>query len=57
MEDTHLFYILQNPYGLPPEDTSDIAVKMRDAIISESTPEEARELGKLIEQARIEVGY
>jgi hypothetical protein len=57
MEDSHLYGMLQNPYELPPEDTSDLALKMRDTIISESSPDIARELGKLIERARIAVGF
>jgi hypothetical protein len=57
MEDAHLYHMLQNPNDLPPKDKSKLAVKMRDAVISESSPDDARELGKLVEQARIEAGY
>lgn len=57
MKDPYLYHMLQNPYDLTPADASDLVVKMRDAVINESSPDVACELGKLIEQARIEVGY
>ena len=57
MEDSRLYPLLKNPYGLPSKDTSELAIKIRDAVITESSPETARELGALIERARIEAGY
>ena len=57
MKDPYFYSMLQNPRGLPPEGSSALVIKMRDAVISESSPDVACELGKLIEQARIEVGY
>jgi hypothetical protein len=57
MEDPNLYQMLLNPYSIPPGDASVLAVKMRDAVIGESSPEAARELGTLIERARIETGF
>jgi hypothetical protein len=56
MEDPHLYEMLQNPEAAPPENASEIAVKMKNAVVRESSIQDARELGRLIEKARHEVG-
>ena len=57
MEDPHLYRMLQRPEALIPDNASELAVRIRDAVVRESSLQEARELGRLIEMARFEVGY
>jgi len=57
MEDPHLYLMLTKPEADVPDGASALAVKIRDTVVRELSPEESRELGQLIEKARIEVGY
>lgn len=52
MEDPNLYIMLQNPDDTPQEGASEVAVKIRKTILKESSPKKARELGRLIENAR-----
>ena len=57
MKDPHLYRMLKTPEADAPDKASDIAIKMRDTVVRELSPEGARKLGLLIEKARREVGY
>jgi len=56
MEEPHLYSMLKEPEAPAPEGASELAIRMRDAVVQETSPDKARELGQLIEKARIEVG-
>lgn len=56
MEDPYIYRMLREPETPVPEGASELAVRMRDAVVQETSPREARELGQLIEKAWIEVG-
>ena len=55
MEDPHLYLMLKEPDTSVMEGASELAVKMRDTIVRESSLIEALELGQLIEKARLNV--
>lgn len=55
MDDPHLYLMLKNPQLPAPKGASDIAVKIRDAVVRESSFKTAQELGELVEKARFEV--
>lgn len=57
MKDPHLYLLLKEPQASVPVGISELAVRIRDVVVQKSSLEESRELGKLIENARIEVGY
>lgn len=57
MEDPHLYLMLKEPEAHVPDGASEIAIRIKDAVVQESSLIEARELGQLIQKARIEVGY
>jgi len=57
MEDPYLYRMLKKPEEDVPEGASELAVKIRDTVVRESSLKESRELGQLIEKARLEVGY
>ncbi len=54
MEDPHLVDMLKRPDLAVPDEASDIAVRMRETILTETSPMETRKLGVLIEKARNE---
>ncbi len=56
MEDPYIYRMLKNPEAPVPEGASEIAVRIRDTVVRETSPGEARELGQLIENAWREVG-
>jgi len=53
IEDPHLYLMLKEPDTPAPEGASELAVKMRDTVVRESSVEKAQELGELIEKARL----
>ncbi|MBT4482403.1 MAG: hypothetical protein HOC71_01840 [Candidatus Latescibacteria bacterium] len=55
MDDPHLYIMLKEPQSPVPEGASDIAVKIRDSVVRESSIKTAQELGELVEKARYEV--
>ena len=55
MDDPHLYIMLKTPQSPVPEGASDIAIKIRDSIVRESSIKTAQELGELVEKARYEV--
>ena len=57
MEDPHLYSMLKEPGTHAPAGASELAVKIRDAIVRESSAKEAREFGLMLERARLDVGY
>ena len=56
MDDPHIYRMLKEPEAPVPEGASELAVKIRDTVVKETSPQAARELGQLIEKAWIEVG-
>jgi len=57
MEDPHLYRMLKTPEADAPDEASELAVKIRDTVVRELSLKESRELGQLLEKARLEVGY
>ncbi|MFC1693175.1 hypothetical protein ACFL1R_06695 [Candidatus Latescibacterota bacterium] len=57
MEDPHLYLMLKKPEAHAPDKASELAVRIRDTVVQESSLKESRELGQLVEKARLEVGY
>ena len=56
MEDPYIYRMLKESESPAPEDASELAVRIRDTVVRETSTREARELGQLIEKAWIEVG-
>ena len=57
MEDPHLHHMLSHPEAPAPEGASEVAKRVRNTVVRESSREEARKLGQLIGKARLGVGY
>ena len=57
MDDPHLYLMLKKPEAHAPDNASELAVRIRDIVVRESSLKESRELGQLLEKARLEIGY
>jgi len=57
MEDPHFYRMLQRPEASAPDEASEVAVRMKNAVLKNTSPEETIKLGQLIEMARMEVEY
>lgn len=55
IEDPHLYLMLKEPDTPAPEGASELAVNMRDTVVRKFSSEKARELGQLIETARLQM--